>query len=332
MGNRGEAILEATPQVALQCYIIFLTWPLRPTTIGWLSITSSALSLCIPNIELYVTEKLKQSKKEKKNEEYEMTLNFKMNYSHSPEEFSLKPHQGSFSNFTDTLQQFSKSSIAEVTSTGLTSIELASIQVKSKDSFGPKSILTNIAVFLPATLFKILSLSFLMLAFDKLVMIGIILGLCLLKSLILIVCQCCCYRETDFCQQIWECSVLSWLSITNLGRGKAAALCRLGSTVYWTIAYTLMLLWILSHPYDVHNLPEGLTEDHFTISCLLIFIICLGWIPLLLDVITATIKYCCCGSSDNNLDQDEKASFWDGAILLEGMKYCCKCCSDSCKN
>ena len=82
-----------------------------------------------------------------------MTLNFKMNYSHSPEEFSLKPHQGSFSNFTDTLQQFSKSSIAEVTSTGLTSIELASIQVKSKDSFGPKSILTNIAVFLPATLY-----------------------------------------------------------------------------------------------------------------------------------------------------------------------------------
>ena len=127
--------------------------------------TSSAISICIPNIELYVTEKLKQSKKEKNNEEFEMTLNFKMNYSHSPEEFSLKPHQGSFSNLTDTLQQFSKSSIGEVTLTGLASMELASIKVKSKDSFGPKSILTNIAVFLPASLFKILSLSILIVAF-----------------------------------------------------------------------------------------------------------------------------------------------------------------------
>ena len=260
-----------------------------------------------------------------------MTLNFKLNYSQSPEEFSLKPNQGSFLNLTDTLQEFSQSSIAEVTSTGLTMIELASIQVKSKDTFGLKSILTNIT-FLPAALFKILSLSISMFSFG-IVVIWIILGLCLL----LIVCQCCSsYREeTDFCQQLWECSVLSWLSITNLGRGKAAALCRLVSTVFWTIAYTIMLLWILSHPYDVHvlmpdegiyNLPLGLKVDHLTMTSLLIFIICLGWIPLLLDVITATNKYCCCGSSDNNLDHEEKPSFWDGAILLEVMKYCGKCC------
>ena len=119
-----------------------------------------------------------------------------------------------------------------------------------------------------------------------------------------------------------------------LGRGKAAALCRLVSTVFWTIAYTIMLLWILSHPYDVHvlmpdegiyNLPLGLKVDHLTMTSLLILIICLGWIPLLLDVITATVKYRC--SSNNNLDQEEMASFWDGAILLEGMKYCCRCCS-----
>ena len=258
-----------------------------------------------------------------------------MNYSHSPEEFSLKHHQGSFLNLTDTLQQFSKSSIGEVTTTGLTSIELASIEVKSKDTFGLKSILTNIAVFVPASLFKILSLSILMLAFGlDIVLIGIVPVLCLM---LLIICQCCCCcnrEETDFCQHLWECSmecsVLSWLSIANLGRGKAAALCRLMSTVYWTIAYTLMLLWFLSHPYDDYKFPEGLTEDHLTMTCLLIFIICLGWITLLLDVITATIKYCCCGSSNNNLDQEEKASFWDGAILLEGMKYCGKC--SSCKN
>ena len=264
-----------------------------------------------------------------------MNLNFKMNYSHSPEEFSLKPHQGSFSNLTDTLQQFSKSSIGEVTLTGLTSMELASIKVKSKDSFGPKSILSNIAVFLPASLFKILSLSISILAFD-IVVIGIIPVLCLILIVFQYCCFCCCYqKETDFCQQLWECSVLGWLSITNLGRGEAAAMCRLVSTVYWTIAYTMMLLWILFHPYDVYNLPEGLTEDHLTMTCLLIFIICLGWIPLLLDVITATsVKYCC--SSNNNLDEEEKASFWDGAISLEGMKYsqfqfcmkyCCRCCS-----
>ena len=101
------------------------------------------------------------------------------------QEFSLKPHQG-FLNLTDTLQQFSKSYIAEVTLTGLTSIEPASIQVKTKDSFGLKSILTN-SVFLLATLFKILSLSISMLSFD-IVVIWIIPGLCLL----MIVCKCCC--------------------------------------------------------------------------------------------------------------------------------------------
>ena len=38
---------------------------------------------------------------------------------------------------------------------------------------------------------------------------------------------------------------MSWLTITNLGRGKDAALYRLVSTLYWTIAHTIIFTVIL---------------------------------------------------------------------------------------
>ena len=53
MGSRGEAILEAAPQLALQCYIALNT--LDPDWTHYFSIITSALTLSIPNIELYVT-------------------------------------------------------------------------------------------------------------------------------------------------------------------------------------------------------------------------------------------------------------------------------------
>ena len=85
-----------------------------------------------------------------------------------------------------------------------------------------------------------------------------------------------------------------------LGRGKAAALCRLVSTVFWTIAYTMMYdvivdpfsslwsCWTFSFwSFILHKSKQ--ISRHLDIP-MLIFIICLGWIPLLLDVITATIN------------------------------------------
>merc|ERR1711860_213777 len=78
IGSRGEAILEAAPQFVLQCQVVFLS--LSPTWLQLISITTSAITLSLPNIEQYVTTR--------------------------------------------------------------------------SEEFGPKSILKNIAVFLPASMFK----------------------------------------------------------------------------------------------------------------------------------------------------------------------------------
>ena len=66
-----------------------------------------------------------------------------------------------------------------------------------------------------------------------------------------------------------------------------------------------------------------MVQDSFILHVILVSTLCLGWLALVLDVITAAAKYRCCGPSDNKKkkDQDNEASFWDGAIFLEGLKY-----------
>ena len=144
-----------------------------------------------------------------------------------------------------------------------------------------------------------------------------------------------CYnlQKSDW-RQGAEC-VMSWLTITNLGRSKAAALLRLVSTLFWTITHTITLSVILAICHTdpgIVNIGHGdwyeigehwsdlpLALDLSTLNILLISTLCLGWGSLVLDVITAAVKnhY---RSRDNTEDQEE-ASFWDGAILLEGLKY-----------
>ena len=83
LGSRGESILEAAPQFGLQCYIIFLT--LTPP--GWIklvSISTSALTLSLKNIEHYVTACLEEKKEKSRYEEFRGTLKLKMHYSKSP--------------------------------------------------------------------------------------------------------------------------------------------------------------------------------------------------------------------------------------------------------
>ena len=122
---------------------------------------------------------------------------------------------------------------------------------------------------------------------------------------------------------------MSWLTITNLGRGKAAAICRLVSTLYWTIAHTITFTVILAicntDPgiVDVDWLWEGwselpLVQNLFTLNILLVFTLCLGWLSLVLDVITAAVKNY---YRSKNSDTEEKVSFWDNAIIFEGLKY-----------
>ena len=173
LGSRGESILEATPQFALQCYIIISTYTL-PGWIKGLSLFTSALTLSLKNIEQYVSE------------------------------------------------------------------------CTEMDTFGPMSILKNIAVFSSASLFKVLAASILCVFFKvwaAVIIAGyiMVLNVCLGITL-------CCYNlgKSERYRQLMECFIMSWLTITNLGRGKTAALFRLVSTLFWTIAHTITLSVILA--------------------------------------------------------------------------------------
>ena len=63
-----------------------------------------------------------------------------------------------------------------------------------------------------------------------------------------------------------------------------------------------------------------LAQDLFTLNILLVSTLCLGWGALVLDVITAAVKNYY-RSRDSDTEDQEEVSFWDNAILLEGLKY-----------
>ena len=184
IGSRGESILEAAPQFALQCYIILLAPLQSPGLIKWASISTSALTLSLQNIEHYVTVRIEEKKGKSKKEEFEGTF-----------------------------------------------------------TFGPMSILKNISVFLPASLFKILAVTVIV-VFFRVNAIYIIGGYILVLNVCLEITRRC-YNLKGWDLQLGESLIMSWLTITNLGRGKDAALCRLLSTLYWTIAHTITFTAIL---------------------------------------------------------------------------------------
>ena len=257
LGSRGEAILEAAPQFALQCYIALFT--LDPNWAHYFSIITSALTLSIPHIEQYVTAR--------------------------------------------------------------------------SEEFGPKSILKNIVVFCPGSLFRILVLAILGVFLNMWagVLISTFIGM-LALGLLIIICWFKLSKEKGTWQQFGECCLLSWLTITNLDNGKSSAVFRMVSSVYWTIVHTILLADILNSfhtgnvnaywiKYDTES-AEKLVHAPFTLNVLLVSTLGLGWLALVLDVITAVVKY----RNNQTEEQVNAASFWDGAIFLEGLKYFCGCC------
>ena len=166
MGSRGEAILEAAPQFALQCYIALFT--LDPNWTHYFCIITSALTLSIPHIEQYVTAR--------------------------------------------------------------------------SEEFGPKSILKNIVVFCPGSLFRILVLAILGVFLNMWagVLLSNFIGMSAL-GLLIVICWFKLSKEKGTWQQFGECCLLSWLTITNLDNGKSSAVFRMVSSVYWTIVHTILL-------------------------------------------------------------------------------------------
>ncbi len=211
-------------------------------------------------------------------------------------------------------------------------MELDSFQLTSKDKFGPMSILKNIAVFAPASLFRVLAFS-ITIVFFKSWAWPIIFGYIAVLAIFLFITIRCCIGSWPLkaSQEMLEACLMSLLTITNLGRGKTAALCRLVSTLHWTIGHTITFTVILA----ICNNDPGiiivdwsrfpLVQNLTTLNILLGSSLCLGWLSLVLDVITAAVKNHYKDKNSDTEDQEE-ASFWDGAILLEGLKYQ-KCCS-----
>ena len=109
--------------------------------------------------------------------------------------------------------------------------------------FGLASIIQNIAVLLPAPLFKILSLSIIFLFFSAYTF-GFIIGFVALYLLLLLYFRVC--RQNmmrDFMQS--EYVIFHFLTLASLGASKMDAVLRTGFTLLFTIIYTIILSTIL---------------------------------------------------------------------------------------
>ena len=167
--SRGEAILEAAPQLCLQVSAAMLT--MDPSFNQIFSIITSVATLSLPNIENYVTARGKE--------------------------------------------------------------------------FGFDSIIKNIAVFLPASLFKVLSFSIIC-VFFRAYTFGFIIGFVALYWLLLLYFRVC--RQNmmrDFMQSENVYVGLHFLTLASLGASKMDAVLRTGFTLLFTIIYTMILSTIL---------------------------------------------------------------------------------------
>ena len=120
-----------------------------------------------------------------------MKLEFKMKYSKPKQELKFKPEDKCFEYLSqDLLEKIFKEGSIELNFDGLTSMELTSFELKSMDTFGPLSILKNIAVFLSASLFRIMAVVILSVSFCEYAII-IMLVYILLLYLFLGITACC---------------------------------------------------------------------------------------------------------------------------------------------
>ena len=251
-GSRGEAILEAAPQLCLQVSAAMLT--MDPSFNQIFSIITSVATLSLPNIENYVTARGKE--------------------------------------------------------------------------FGFDSIIKNIAVFLPASLFKVLSFSIIC-VFFRAYTFGFVIGFVALYWLLLLYFRVCRYNMMkDFMKS--EYVVLHWLTLGSLGTSKMDAILRSWFTLLFTIIYTIILLAILVVCYmdpekGSVQLPVlgmeytwsdlEMVKDPFFLNLILYSTIGLGWTTLFLDILSAW-----CRLKDSS--DDETINIILGrTVLLKALKF-----------
>ena len=209
--------------------------------------------------------------------------------------------------------------------------------------FGFKTIIKNVWVFFPASLFKILSASILG-VFLRGWGILIIVGVCTLMFATLYITTVygnLPYEEDDY-QQFFELVLLSWLTVAGLGKGKWAAVLRLESTLLITIIYTIILgtIMVISNVDANCTYLSGaglswidlaIVKDPFYLNLLLGSTIGLGWLAFMVDFV---ITWCKAhdwrshnwGPLKKIVDWfvdplDQEAGFWDEAVLLQGLGF-----------
>ena len=247
--SRGEAILEAGPQLFVQLIVAMSG---DPTPQQIFSIITSVLTLSLPSIERYVTAR--------------------------------------------------------------------------GGEFGFDSIIKNIAVFLPASLFKPLSwsiIAYFFCMYAPALFSIVIFTPYLLLLLYFRVCRFNMMR--DFMQS--EYVFLHWVTVASLGTSKMDAVLRTWLTLFFTIINSIILLVILVICYvdpDIVTIYGGwsqwyLVQKPFFLNLIIFSTITLGWIPFFLDILITWCKF------KDSLD--DESGFWDKTVLLGGLYICDSKCT-----
>ena len=195
--------------------------------------------------------------------------------------------------------------------------------------FGFDSIIKNIAVFLPASLFKVLSLSILSVFFKNQHnhgYVGAIAIACFvaLPGLLLLYFRVCSYNMMrEFVQSEYE-VFFHFLTLASLGTSKLDAVLRSCLTLLFTIIYTIILSAILVVCYvdPAYNWSTyEIVKEPFFLNLILFSTIGIGWIALFLDILSAWCKF------KDSLDNENE--FWGKTVLLEGLFGCESICRTS---
>ena len=247
--SRGEAILEAAPQLCLQLVAAMIT--MDPSWNQIFSIITSVATLSLPIIENYVIER--------------------------------------------------------------------------GETFCFVSIARNISVFLPACLFKVLSLS-IIIVFFRAYTVGIVICFIFLYWLLFLHFKFLHPKKLkDFKKS--ENVGFHCLTLGSLGASKMDAVLRTWLTILFNIIYTIILSAILvvcyvdpdmgsvqlsklGMEYTWSNLE--IVKEPFFLNLILYSTISLGWMALFLDILSTWCKF-------NNSSDDR---FWDKTVLLEGLTLC----------
>ena len=246
--SRGEAILEAAPQLCLQLGAAMIT--MDPSLNQIFSIITSAVTLSLPNIENYVTAR--------------------------------------------------------------------------GGIFGFDAIIKNIAVFLPASLFKVLSFS-ITCVFFRAYSAGILVGCIILYWLLFTYIRLC---HSDKMKEFMKSEYVAWhwMTLASLGASKMDAVLRTWLTILFNIIYTIILsailvvcyvdpdmgstqLPILGMEYTWSDLE--IVKKPFFLNLILYSTISLGWTALFLDILSTWCKF------KDSLDYEFE--FWGKTVLLEGL-------------